>query len=203
MPTCALLAAAAEPILSTWLGRAYAPASVAVLQVMCLGTLLNGLAYVPLTWLHASGEFRTPTLVQLGVLLGFVPVVWALTASGGIPGAAWAWTLRLAADALLLGLLCQRRRRATVTLPHRHSRHPAYNQGAYLRETMLSVLAQDYPALEYIVIDDGSTDETWAVAQAVAAEYPGRVQVFTQTNSGQSATLNRGWGMARARCWAT
>lgn len=114
VPTCALLAAAAEPILSTWLGRAYAPASVAVLQVMCLGTLLNGLAYVPLTWLHASGEFRTPTLVQLGVLLGFVPVVWALTASGGILGAAWAWTLRLAADALLLGLLCQRRRRATA-----------------------------------------------------------------------------------------
>ncbi|MFO1228696.1 glycosyltransferase [Roseateles sp.] len=74
---------------------------------------------------------------------------------------------------------------------------PAHNQGAYLRETMLSVLAQDYPALEYIVIDDGSTDETWAVAQAVAAEHAGRVQVVTQVNAGQSATLNRGWGMAR------
>jgi glycosyltransferase involved in cell wall biosynthesis len=74
---------------------------------------------------------------------------------------------------------------------------PAYNQGAYLRETMLSVLAQDYPNLEYIVIDDGSSDDTWAIAQAVAAEAPGRVQVLTQTNAGQSATLNRGWGMAR------
>lgn len=74
---------------------------------------------------------------------------------------------------------------------------PAYNQGAYLRETMLSVLAQDHPNLEYIVIDDGSTDETWAVAQAVAAEHPGRVQVLTQPNAGQSATLNCAWSMAQ------
>ncbi|MEO3693311.1 glycosyltransferase [Roseateles paludis] len=74
---------------------------------------------------------------------------------------------------------------------------PAHNQGEYLRETMLSVLAQDYPHLEYIVIDDGSSDETWAVAQAVAAEHPGRVQVLTQANAGQSATLNRGWAMAQ------
>lgn len=70
---------------------------------------------------------------------------------------------------------------------------PAYNQGAYLRATMESVLAQEYPALEYIVIDDGSTDDSLAVARAVAAEHPGRVTVLTQANAGQAETLNRGW----------
>jgi glycosyltransferase involved in cell wall biosynthesis len=74
---------------------------------------------------------------------------------------------------------------------------PAYNQGEYLAATMRSVLEQDYQALEYIVIDDGSSDESLSVAERVAAEYPGRVTVVTQPNCGQAATLNKGWGMAK------
>lgn len=74
---------------------------------------------------------------------------------------------------------------------------PAHNQGEYLRTTMESVLSQDYPALEYLVIDDGSSDDTLAVARAVAAEHPTRVTVLTQANAGQAATLNRGWAACR------
>lgn len=72
-----------------------------------------------------------------------------------------------------------------------------FNQAEYLEATMLSVLAQDYPELEYIVIDDGSTDNSLAVAQRVAATFPGRVTVLTQTNAGQAASLNRGWTLSR------
>lgn len=74
---------------------------------------------------------------------------------------------------------------------------PAHNQGRYLRATMESVLAQDYPALEYLVIDDGSTDDSLEVARAVAAEHPGRVTVLTQANAGQAASLNRGWAACK------
>lgn len=70
---------------------------------------------------------------------------------------------------------------------------PAYNQGEYLAAAMRSVLTQDYANLEYLVIDDGSSDDSLAVAQAVAAEFPGRVTVRTQANAGQAETLNRGW----------
>lgn len=70
---------------------------------------------------------------------------------------------------------------------------PAYNQGEYLAAAMRSVLTQDYANLEYLVIDDGSSDNSLAVAQAVAAEFPGRVTVQTQANTGQAETLNRGW----------
>lgn len=74
---------------------------------------------------------------------------------------------------------------------------PAYNQGEFLEATMLSVLTQDYPAVEYIVINDGSTDQSLAIAQQVAARHPGRVRVIDQVNAGQAATLNRGWAESR------
>jgi glycosyltransferase involved in cell wall biosynthesis len=70
---------------------------------------------------------------------------------------------------------------------------PAYNQGEYLAETIDSVLAQDYPRLEYIVLDDGSTDNTPAVMQ----RYVGRIRQERQANMGQARTLNRGWAMGR------
>lgn len=74
---------------------------------------------------------------------------------------------------------------------------PAYNQAMYLEATMRSVLDQDYPNLEYIVIDDGSTDESFDLAKRVQNDYPSKVEVVKQQNSGQAATLNRGWRMAR------
>ena len=73
---------------------------------------------------------------------------------------------------------------------------PVYNQAQYLAATMASVVAQDYPALEYIVIDDGSSDDSLIVARRIAQAHPGRVTVLTQANAGQAATLNRGWSMS-------
>jgi glycosyltransferase involved in cell wall biosynthesis len=70
---------------------------------------------------------------------------------------------------------------------------PAYNQAHFLEQTIDSVLAQDYPRLEYIVLDDGSTDAT----SEVLAKYRGRVIWQHHENMGQSRTLNKGWRMAK------
>lgn len=70
---------------------------------------------------------------------------------------------------------------------------PTYNQAEFLAATLDSMLAQDYPNIEYIVLDDGSTDATSAVLQ----RYNGRVQWQRQTNIGQSRTLNKAWAQAR------
>lgn len=68
---------------------------------------------------------------------------------------------------------------------------PAYNQADFLPETIESVLAQDYPRIEYIVLDDGSTDDT----PAVLRRYEGRLRAERHANMGQAETLNRGWMM--------
>ena len=70
---------------------------------------------------------------------------------------------------------------------------PTYNQAAFLRETIETVLSQDYPNIELIVIDDGSTDET----PQILAEYTGRIQWETQKNMGQTPTINKGWAQSK------
>lgn len=66
---------------------------------------------------------------------------------------------------------------------------PAYNQADFLRDTIESVLSQDYPNIEHIVLDDGSTDAT----PEILKEYNGRVRWETHANMGQTATINKGW----------
>jgi glycosyltransferase involved in cell wall biosynthesis len=68
---------------------------------------------------------------------------------------------------------------------------PAYNQAEYLRDTVESVLSQDYPNIEYVVLDDGSTDET----PNILAEYGNCFVWESQKNMGQTATINKGWSM--------
>lgn len=70
---------------------------------------------------------------------------------------------------------------------------PAYNQADFLRETIESVLTQDYPNIEYRVIDDGSTDAT----PEILASYNGRISWESQPNQGQTPTINKGWAQAQ------
>src|SRR5580765_5132910 len=68
---------------------------------------------------------------------------------------------------------------------------PAYNQADFLRDTIESVLSQDYPNIEYVVLDDGSTDDT----PKILAEYGDRFVWESQKNMGQTPTINKGWAM--------
>jgi glycosyltransferase involved in cell wall biosynthesis len=70
---------------------------------------------------------------------------------------------------------------------------PSYNHARYLGEAIDSILAQDYPRIELIVIDDGSTDGSADILRAYADRFHWEVQ----PNRGQVATLNRGWLMSK------
>ncbi len=61
---------------------------------------------------------------------------------------------------------------------------PAFNAGRFLRETLQSVAAQTVPPVRVTIVDDRSTDDTVAVAQACARELAGRLDIRVTANTG-------------------
>ncbi|MEN8263541.1 MAG: glycosyltransferase family 2 protein [Nitrospirota bacterium] len=77
---------------------------------------------------------------------------------------------------------------------------PSYNQGKFLRETIESVINQDYPNLEYFIIDGGSTDESVDIIR----EYEDRIDWWvSEKDKGQSDAINKGFRKASGEllCW--
>lgn len=70
---------------------------------------------------------------------------------------------------------------------------PSFNQGQFIRATIESVLGQDYPRLEYIVMDGGSTDQTADVVR----DYASRLKWISEPDRGQSHAINKGFRMAK------
>ncbi|HWB76219.1 MAG TPA: glycosyltransferase, partial [Nannocystaceae bacterium] len=73
---------------------------------------------------------------------------------------------------------------------------PAYNEGKVIAATLASLREGDHQALDIIVIDDGSTDDTSAVVARIAAIDP-RVRCLRKANGGRASAANL--GLARAR----
>lgn len=66
---------------------------------------------------------------------------------------------------------------------------PSLNQGHFIRATIESVLSQDYPGVEYIVMDGGSTDQTASVVK----DYASRLTFVSERDRGQSDAINKGF----------
>ena len=75
---------------------------------------------------------------------------------------------------------------------------PSYNQAAFIESTINSVLTQNYPNLEYIVLDGGSTDGTIDILH----RYDSKIIWKSETDRGQSDALNKGFRMATGDIFA-
>ena len=76
---------------------------------------------------------------------------------------------------------------------------PSFNQAEFLEKTILSVINQDYPRLEYFVMDGGSTDGSLEIIK----RYEHRITNWiSEPDRGQSDAINKGWSMASGDIFA-
>lgn len=95
----------------------------------------------------------------------------------------WPWTEQTAAE----------RYNASQSWPRISIVTPSYNQGNFIEQTIRSVLLQNYPNLEYIIIDGGSTDETVDVIK----RYGKWINYWvSEPDKGQSHALQKGFNKA-------
>ena len=77
---------------------------------------------------------------------------------------------------------------------------PSFNQGQFLEQTILSVLGQNYPNLEYIIIDGGSSDNSVGIIK----KYAGKLTYWvSELDTGQAQAINKGFEKATGDilCW--
>lgn len=73
---------------------------------------------------------------------------------------------------------------------------PVYNGEKYLKDAIESVLSQTFTDFEFIIIDDGSTDNSAAIIKQLNDH---RIRLYYQVNEGLAATLNRAVGLAKGK----
>lgn len=177
---------------------------------------------MPTCWRASEPWIKAAIVLAAAVILALtlrVSDFWRFhrLAEGTLPGMA-AWTVAMAYGGVVLASLIWRlilwlryRPMASVddaALPSVTVVIPAFNEGELVRYSVLSAAASRYPAdrLEIIVIDDGSTDDTWSHIVAAQREAADRLDITTlrqPKNMGKRRALYDGFKLGRGDVFVT
>lgn len=106
----------ADPFLTLWISDEFAAQAGLPLQIMALAALFSGLAQVPFAMLQGRGRADQTAKLHLIQLPLYLALLWYLTVTFGVLGAALAWLVRIGSDMLAMFYLCLRDFRRTAQL---------------------------------------------------------------------------------------
>lgn len=69
---------------------------------------------------------------------------------------------------------------------------PSFNKALYLKKTLESIMSQDYPKLEVIIQDGGSTDGSLKIIKEFSKKYPKKINWVSKKDNGQTDAINKG-----------
>ena len=102
IPTGIILATFAQEILKLWIGESFAVRALPCFQILILAFVVNSIAHIPYTTLHALGKPKIPGIFHLIELPIHIFVVFLSIRMWGVVGAAFATIIRMVLDAILL-----------------------------------------------------------------------------------------------------
>lgn len=108
VPVAVVLGVLAKPFFTLWAGPEFGRESTVPFYILAGGLIMNALAFVPYVLLMALDRTRVIARIHLAELVPFIAIATLLTHRYGAIGAALAWSLRVAVDALLFFLAARR-----------------------------------------------------------------------------------------------
>jgi O-antigen/teichoic acid export membrane protein len=92
----------AKPFLGFWVGQDFASYSAPVAQILLIGAWANGLGFIPYALMQGQGRPDLVAKIHIVEVLPFLAVLYVVVAKFGLPGAAFAWSLRTLIDCILM-----------------------------------------------------------------------------------------------------
>ncbi len=111
---CLFTLLVAYPGFAWWISPEFAQKAFPITVVLVFGTFINGIAVVPYTLLHATGNTKTTALFHIFELFFYMALLVLLTKQFGLMGAAFAWVCRVTVDWLLLHVAARRLFKTTL-----------------------------------------------------------------------------------------
>lgn len=117
VPSAAILCLLARPFLTAWAGPDFGRESLAPMYILTIGSLIDGLSYIPRAALNAKNRPDLAARLHLIDLAPYLVAAFLLTRAYGVSGAAAAWALRATSDCVVMLILARRSAGAISFMP--------------------------------------------------------------------------------------